>query len=437
MALTTLFVACQRPPPAPTVRDAGIVQAPPQPRIQRAPRPEVALPAKKPTLELLDKVGGHPVPLEAGCAEVDRGVCVRGALDRAFLGLDRVYDGRAEGQRARILVLGDSHIAADYVTRTLRTELQRIFGDGGRGYIHADQKDGYGGRRLPHFGWTRHRMVDPGEEGGAFGFSGFRLEASHAKATSDFKLEGDARVQIFLQGGPDRGVLKVSTDGKPLGELVSTASAAQPLAFPLDVPKGAQLLHLLAPEPNVSLLGISFESKGPGLCVDAVGPVGSDATSYAGADEASFVGHVALLDPSLVIIMLGGNDALRIRAGKAGSDDVRQSFLTMLERLRRGAPEADCMLIGPMDAGDTIGGKIVSKPLIAETRALLREFAEERGCAFWDLYSLMGGQGSIARWSKAGIMNADLIHPRAKAGDLIGEMLAVAVVEAYAQGSNP
>ena len=89
-----------------------------------------------------------------------------------------------------------------------------------------------------------------------------------------------------------------------------------------------------------------------------------------------------------------------------------------------------------MDAGDTVGGKIVSKPLIAETRALLREVAEERGCAFWDLYSLMGGQGSIARWSKAGIMNADLIHPRAKAGDLIGEMLAVAMVEAYAQGSE-
>ncbi|MFO0723726.1 MAG: GDSL-type esterase/lipase family protein [Myxococcota bacterium] len=429
-------IGCGRPTPPPAVQDAAIAPKP-SPEIIRPARPDVEVPSSAPLHELLDKIGGREVAIEMPCARAIGEVCVRWALDRSFAALDRVFDEHEERPRVRVLFLGDSHIAADYVTKTARSELQRVFGDAGRGYIHADQKDGYGGRRLPHFGWTRHRMVDFGEAGGAFGFSGFRMEATSARASSDFKLDGDERVRIFVQGGPGRGVLRAIVDNRPPVDFTTTASAALPLELSLEFPKTSKMLHLVAPSPSVALLGISFETSGGGVNLDAVGPVGSDAITYASAEGSSFSEHVRLLDPILVVLMLGGNDALRVREGKATFEEVRQAFLTMLYRAQAGAPRSDCLLIAPMDAGDhDKTGKVVSKALVREMRDLLHEIAVKEGCGFWDLYQVMGEEGSIARWSKAGIMNPDLIHPRAKAGELIGSLFAESFVKAWAAGTS-
>ncbi|MEO1232927.1 MAG: hypothetical protein AAFZ18_28940, partial [Myxococcota bacterium] len=73
----------------------------------------------------------------------------------------RLFRERTELERGatednvRVLHLGDSHIAADYITRTVRTRFQARFGSGGRGFVHADQKARFGGRRLGRPGWDR------------------------------------------------------------------------------------------------------------------------------------------------------------------------------------------------------------------------------------------------------------------------------------------
>jgi len=74
---------------------------------------------------------------------------VRGTLDRSTLGTSikrretalgdfyrKLTDlGNGGENQVRILVLGDSHIYADYFTGQLRRELQARFGDGGRGFV--------------------------------------------------------------------------------------------------------------------------------------------------------------------------------------------------------------------------------------------------------------------------------------------------------------
>lgn len=439
--LAMALLACTPSPPrviAPVSDAEAAVEEAPPPRPPARPGPAAAVvPNVVPALDaLIQKVGGRVVDIDDPCVERDGDRCVRRALDRVYHRLDR----RAEGDPdvVRLLLLGDSHIAADYIAKTARVRLQEVFGDAGRGYVHADQRDGYGGRRLPSKGgFVRRRMIDSGYGSGRYGISGHTLVATKLGGSLDFVLDGDAQVGLFLDAHPEGAELVARADGTRLGRADGVADPATTRVTLLDVPPGARTLQLVATGPGVGLLGVDFLDDRPGLVLDAIGPVGADATTYVTADADSFESHTRALAPALIMLMLGGNDALRVRNGSATMEETEARFHLLLDRLLRAAPDADCLVWGPMDAGVQTKAGIKSRTLIGETRDLLRRVAAARGCAFWDLYDVMGGEDSIAAWSKAGIMNADLVHPRAKSGELIGYLFAEALLRDYERIGAP
>jgi len=90
------------------------------------------------------------------------------------------------------------------------------------------------------------------------------------------------------------------------------------------------------------------------------------------------------------------------------------------------------LIVSPLEAvRATQGGRMTPKPEVAEVIAIQRRVAEERGCGFWSMYRSMGGEGSLARWVEADLMLGDLIHPRSRGSDLLGEMLAEALMRGY------
>lgn len=413
--------------------DVGVVApdaAPPRLPTRAGPPADVAAYTVPALDKLVTKLGAKVVEVENPCVEREGDRCLRTALDRVFDRLDQRAHGKDD--LVRLLLLGDSHIAADYIAKTARVRLQEVFGDGGRGYVHSDQRDGYGGRRLAGApGFVRKRMIDAGMGLGRYGLSGHVLVATKLGAALEYKLEGDARVGLYLDGHPASPELVVRADGERIGRAEGFADPATTRVTLLDVPPTARSLKLVATGTAVGLLGVDFLADRPGLTLDAVGPVGADATTYIECDRDSFESHTHALRPALLMLMLGGNDALRVRNGSATMAETEQRFHQLLDRLQRAAPDADCLIWGPMDAGVKGRSGIVSRTLIGETRDLLQRVARERGCAYWDLYALMGEEGSIKTWFDAGIMNADLVHPRAKAGELIGYLFAEALLRAY------
>ena len=112
---------------------------------------------------------------------------------------------------------------------------------------------------------------------------------------------------------------------------------------------------------------------------------------------------------------------MKMRKGWTTIKKVEADHKEVIRNLRKEHPQTDCMIWSPMDAGKRRGKKISSRSNIAEVAAMQARVAKEVGCAYWDLYTFMGGKGSVSRWSKAGVMNKDLIHPKRAAADLIGD----------------
>jgi len=356
--------------------------------------------------------------------------CSRKALDRLFRALSS--DGSAE-VTPKILHLGDSHLAADYISGKIRSILQEKFGKAGRGFTHSDQRARYGGRRLKRAEkhWKKKRHVDLHRKRLDFGFSGISLESKSRKSKVSYRLEStDSRVTIYFQPRKKGGKLSVLVDGKKVGTL-DTATESGRVTQTFTWKKRAKVLTLRALGPRVTIYGLSFETGVSGIFFDSLGPVGADAKLYTEFGKKSFNAHLRAYKPGLIILMVGGNDAMKVRKGWTDLKKVEDDHRNIIQNLRNEHPQTDCMIWSPMDAGKRRGKKILSRPKISEVAAIQARVAKEMGCAYWDLYAFMGGEGSVARWSKAGVMNKDLIHPKRAAADLIGQAFSDAFFRAY------
>ena len=338
--------------------------------------------------------------------------------------LEKTRAKLAAKQTTRILHLGDSHVAADLITKTIRRELQARHGNGGRGFTPANQRATMGGRRVGReSGWVRDRIVDRGRAGRRYGFSGFSYESKKAGAKLSYKIAGgDAKLRVYYEAQPKGAKLTVKKGNKTLGEIDTKAevSKSRVETFVLDGKKGK--VDLIAGGKHARVYGLSFESADKGVVYDPIGPVGADAKVYLQLDQKSFHEHLASHAPDLIIFMVGGNDALKIRKKWTTLEKVRKDHRDLIDSVKKAVPGVECMLWTPMDAGKKKGKKVVSKPGLGAIRAMQIEVAKEKGCAVWDLYTAMGGDGSITRWAKARIMNADLVHPKSKAAELLGQL---------------
>jgi|GEM_PF-2111660 len=375
-----------------------------------------------------------PQVIERPCANA---LCTSRVLDKVFSRLDRL-DTKRTGQ-VRVLQLGDSHIAADYITKTIRSALQDRFGNGGRGFVAIGQKARYGGRALRRAGWTRQRIVDDGQAGLPFGTSGMVIEAQRGRAEATFVLKPeDDLIGIHYHAHPGASAFTVAADGELLETIQARADRPETREAEIPIPMHAmggvvppKTLKITSDGEGVKLFGVSFEAEQPGIIYDSIGPVGADAAVYLSFEQASMRNSIRALAPDLIVLMVGGNDALAVRKAVRSLDEVRQQHVDLIDALKQHAPEAECLVWAPMDAGERVGNNVVSKRYIKEIRDLQRETALEMGCAFWDTYESMGGQDSFGAWLEKGIMNADLVHPRSKGGELMGHLFSRAFMNAY------
>ena len=414
------------------------IEARPEPAWRKRNRPRMTTPTIQKYRKLAKSVGARPVAIDAPCLNRR---CTHRVLGRLFEKFDRIE--KDQQGVARILILGDSHIAADYISRTIRDRLQHRFGNAGRGFVAVDQKAQYGGRRLSRSNWSRTRIVDGNGPGKAFGFSGMRLDSTRPGAELLYELEPeDDDVVAYYLGHPSSPRMLFYTGSKKIGQFRTRSerprSRTRRVAIPERVGKRRatpQDLKIVAYGPKAALFGLSFESYEAGVILDAIGPVGADANVYLQMDGASLKQHLRALDPDLVMLMVGGNDALAIRKGQRTIEEVEQDHRSLIRRLKDALPDADCLIWAPLDAGVRTEGRIESKTDLLQIRDMQQRVARKLRCAFWDTYEAMGGVGAFGRWFEKGLMNKDLIHPRSKGGDLLGHLFANAIMNAYLNGS--
>jgi lysophospholipase L1-like esterase len=332
-------------------------------------------------------------------------------------------------------VLGNSLIAGDGVVDVLRARLVARFGDAGRGLVLADRMASYGGRSrsaAAASGWKASTIAPPFKHPWPFGLTGVHHTSEDSGATSTFELRGETSAEVFWLDRPEATPVVVSVDGAPMAVLEPQRERAGRRTR-VALPAGARTLTLEAKGAGAVIHGVTLEKEQPGVMLDMLGVPSADAALFLTTDAAIFADHLAARRPKLVVLMLGGNEVKRINWGRSTAESVENDLRALLGRIK-GAATTACWVIGPPDAVvRRPGSAFTPREHLEEVIAIERKVALEQGCAFFDLFQAMGGSGSIKRFHQRQLMHKDRIHPKGRGLDVLGQLIADALSQAWQQ----
>lgn len=319
----------------------------------------------------------------------------------------------AGNKHLRIVHYGDSQIECDRISGVLRQEFQEEFGGQGVGLIPALQT-------VPTYTTSQTISGDPVQYM-AFGPADLRgsnnFYGPMAKRTEVY----GSTISISARGGKDYShscsfnkVTILTRDAADLhltvkGDTVAldTANVGDMYFYTARLGGNASSATI-GVRGHASILGIQLDGS-RGVSVDNLPMRGCSGPELLSINRASMRPFFARENVGLILLQYGGNSVPCL--SKAKLPDYKDRVKSLIGMFHQMAPEAKIIFIGPSDMAnvDTTGA-VSSYSVLPETVKTLREASNESGAAFWNMYEVMGGKGSMAKWVHSGLAGADYVH---------------------------
>lgn len=331
-----------------------------------------------------------------------------GALSHFHRALEALRRDRT--RTVRVLHFGDSNVAADLWTHVARETLQQRFGSGGSGYLlprgHGSWHRGPVRVRAEGRWLSRRRGFarDFGPNDGLWGLAGVGVEPEAAGARVRLDVpEGRAARRLELHGlgraALGRLAVKIDDGDWQVVDLRSPSARLVLRRWTLDARPHVVTVRHAGGRPR--LLGLVVEEES-GVVYDVLGINGHRASAILHWDEGLLRAQLRERQPDLVVLSYGGNEALD---PNLPLDTYAAQTREAVERIRGLAPEASCLLVGPLATYPTYADRM------SAVTAIQRSLAPGLGCAFWDSSQTSGGPGTLRRWGRyPGMVSGDHLH---------------------------
>lgn len=350
------------------------------------------------------------------------------------------------GAVTRILHLGDSPIVGDLISGGARERLQRGYGDAGHGWTMPSRPwDWYYhfGVNLDARGWRARSPLFGNGGAGRCGLNGVCFVSASPSAWARIGTvsrglgSAVSHFWVYFGTAPGGGTLLASVDGEPPMEIPTGSPSGATASQDIPVPDGRHALTLKPKgDGEVTLYGVALERESPGVIYDSVGTSGGTVRFLTLLDASDWEASLRWRRPDLVILNYGTNESTWEGLGMAAhANQCRE----VVASVRRAVPDASILIMAPMDRGTRDGsGRIVTLASIPRLVGTQRAVAAETGCAFFNTYEAMGGEGAMERWyhRESPLVSGDLTHPTNSGADLISKLLVDALERGFSDHLN-
>jgi lysophospholipase L1-like esterase len=179
---------------------------------------------------------------------------------------------------------------------------------------------------------------------------------------------------------------------------------------------------------------MSLESD-RGIYVDNIALRGSSGTFFHNINSKQLKEFYDYLNVKLIILQFGGN-ALPSLSSQEQVENYGSYIKSQILNVKKMAPHASILFIGPSDMSIKQGTDYVTYPLLEATRDALKNAAFESNVAFFDMYEVMGGYNSMPSWVDQNLASTDYIHFSPQGARKIATLLYTAIISEYNNYKN-
>ena len=364
----------------------------------------------------------------------------------------------------RIAHYGDSQLEGDRVTNIFRKKFQDKFGGYGQGFVpFTDLTPSISYNRQSGENWMRYTVFNRKYNSGNYGLSGtvykftncvlVELDSSET-ADNELAAENDsiekpkelicydnASVrykfrtpydQMRIMYGNVTAKCKLEAFNNNTGELLAEDSLMPGEVFNTKrIPLSSNVLNIklqFTSDVSPEFYALCFDSY-KGVQVDNYAIRGHSGDGLMLINPDILARQLKELNVKLIIFQYGANVVPYIRSEEA-CQWLKTLYYDLFMRFKQAAPNTGILVIGAGDMARQVEGGYASYSMLPRIRDVQREAALEAGCAFFDLFGMMGGSNSIISWSRKKLASTDG-HLSPKGQEILGNELFSALMVEY------
>lgn len=349
-------------------------------------------------------------------------------FDRFFA---RAEQARANHEVVRILHYGDSQIEMDRISNNIRRFFQKTFGGGGPGMVPVIQT-------IPSFAVSQYASGNLTLYS-SYG-DGARTNGNYGLMAKCYKLSGGATfgANASRHRDTDPRVKRFSNVTLLYNDRTGNFSATlkdQKSGYKETQAPGLQGVHTchwlmdtattalqISMQGSADIYGIMLDD-GYGVAVDNIPLRGSSGNQFTLINDTLLSSCYRQANVGMIIMQFGGNSVPVIYNDKS-LNNYCMGIERQIKRIRSSCPGATILFIGPSDMSTRRGGKLDTYPMLPQLIDSLRTIALRNHAAYWDIYEVMGGQGSMVAWAQNGLAGPDYVHFTPAGARKVGEVLA-------------
>ncbi len=345
--------------------------------------------------------------------------------------------------RVNITHIGDSHIQADILSGSIRQKLQIRFGNAGRGlvfpYRSAKSNEPTSYKTITNVPWNYKRNVFF-ENPLPIGISGFTIETNDSLAEINLLVKDQPKLgysftkfTLFHEKGLNDFDITICDDMNcQRGIFKSTDKSTNPFVSELKFEKPIRQIYIrnrcsdTLNQKTSRIYGMLLENDSAGVLYNMIGVNGAEYRHYVMSKY--FTQQLTYLNSDLIIISLGTNEAFSMGFDK---DFFYRSIDTLVSSVKLTNPNACILITTPADSYRKSRKGRVKNPDMRLAKETVVSYCLQHNIAFWNLYDIMGGYGSMGKWYAMKLTAKDRVHFSGKGYQIQGDLFYNALMEGF------
>jgi len=340
-----------------------------------------------------------------------------------------IFNGKGQ---VNIMHMGGSHIQAGVFSSSMRTKLQTIEAglNSYRGFLfpfRVARTNNPSNYQVSYSGYWDYCKNTERKKDCTLGLSGMSVTTHDSLSSIKIKFN-----EAFPQSEFTSLLVYCETDSMAFNIDANTEFIKEKIIhdgyieFIFNSEQDSLMLSIEKREnwqKQFTLYGLQFGNKLPGFAYHAIGVNGASVPSYLRCDLLE--NHVATVKPDLVIFSIGINDAYGTRFSPS---QFKENYRQLINKIKRASPQVAILFTTNNDS--YYRRRYVNRNGLLVEKAMY-ELAKEYDAGVWNLFSIMGGLGSIVDWQNYGLAKSDKVHFTSEGYELAGSMLFSALIKSY------